>query len=587
MEKSRKNIMIAFVSLVTRLNVTTYDDIVGREYKGIQTNEAAIVKAQRELAVDGMKLDKVFLVASKAVRDENNPAPEGNEFGTVTHLEFLKRRLIKEDAAFESSIEPLEYETSEQMDKALQGITKIARKIQQYRYDNSDSEIYLYADLTGGHRYSTIMLLAIMQLLQHSGFKLGGVYYTDFKVRDVFDATALERVFTLVSGADEFMNFGSVESLSDYFGSMDAEPSKALEELVTAMNSFSDAIKICHTDRIKSELSYLGRKLQAFQQEHGDSLEEGLFAELIDTIRHDYGDLLQENASDFSIIRWCVRKGFLQQAMTLCTEWLPLDFVKYDLAYTDDGLVMLECQQQGKKSGKSWQSFFINSYNPGGHEPQSTGNKDAKDILKGDFLAVLEGKKHLENTDIKASYPDIAEFLEEFVSDGHEFERLQLGFIDQAHVKQYLPMLNKALQFAYDVNCKNPNYRKSFDAFIQKETYEALLNCISTNFERFFNLKKTILPSPVKDESEDDDMESLDTKWKRRNELYEKMFKAGIMKSKYSPDTMLDCLHDYFLIRSQRNRINHANASNVMSANEMSNLIISALNKIEDILKSC
>ena len=94
---SRKNIMIAFVSLVSRLTETTYPNIQGREYHGVQTNEAAIVKAQRTLQQQGMELDRIFLIASDAVNESCIPA--GSEFGSVSHLEYLEKRLLKEDGS--------------------------------------------------------------------------------------------------------------------------------------------------------------------------------------------------------------------------------------------------------------------------------------------------------------------------------------------------------------------------------------------------------------------------------------------------------------------------------------------------------
>lgn len=44
-----------------------------------------------------MQLDKVFLIASDKVR--KNFVPVENEFGNVTHLEFLQKRLLKENAS--------------------------------------------------------------------------------------------------------------------------------------------------------------------------------------------------------------------------------------------------------------------------------------------------------------------------------------------------------------------------------------------------------------------------------------------------------------------------------------------------------
>ena len=89
--------MLAFVSPVNARSVSEpirYGDIQGREYAAIQTNESAIVFVERKLEAAGESLSKIFLIASDFVKSK--PAPTGNEFGDVTHLEFLKRRVAKE-----------------------------------------------------------------------------------------------------------------------------------------------------------------------------------------------------------------------------------------------------------------------------------------------------------------------------------------------------------------------------------------------------------------------------------------------------------------------------------------------------------
>lgn len=82
-----KNIMLAFVSVVSQYRVQnpiTYPDIYGSEYIAIQTNESAVVFVERK-----NPLSKIFFITTNSVK--NNFAPPENEFGEVTHLEFLKK----------------------------------------------------------------------------------------------------------------------------------------------------------------------------------------------------------------------------------------------------------------------------------------------------------------------------------------------------------------------------------------------------------------------------------------------------------------------------------------------------------------
>ena len=66
--------------------------------------------------------------------------------------------------------------------------------------------------MTGGFRHSSMMMLSIMQLLKYRGIKIGEVLYSDPNKNNpiVYQATEIQRMFTLITGADEFVKFGSV-----------------------------------------------------------------------------------------------------------------------------------------------------------------------------------------------------------------------------------------------------------------------------------------------------------------------------------------------------------------------------------------
>lgn len=72
------------------------------------------------------------------------------------------------------------------------------------------------------------------------------------------------------------------------------------------------------------------------------------------------------------------------------------------------------------------------------------------------------------------------------------------------------------------------------------------------------------------------------TKWDRLKARYESLYRTDTLKSKCRFHDMLDILHDYFLLRSERNQINHANAEDTMTTQEISTLIERVLNKIDD-----
>ena len=357
-----KNIMIAFVSLVNTNflnNPLEYKDIQGRPYTSIQTNESAIVYIERMLKKNS--LEKIFLIASDSVKTKNVPAK--TEFGDITHLEFLQRRLLKEFPNFEGKFAVLDYSDSvdeiTKFDVNILQVANIADAITNYAKNYPNEEIILHADMTGGFRHSSMMMLSIMQLLKYRGIKIGEVIYSDSTTHTVYKATEIQRMFSLINGADEFVKFGSVEALYEYFGSNPPEP---LKSLLSAMKNLSEAIKICRTGTIENELKNLGNHIKTFREHTSKDIKSEIFAKIIDTIETEYGNLIKDSASRLDIIRWCMKKGFWQQAMTLCTEWLPEEIVDRGICKPKNLEIAKDAEFDGLSFGRGWKQHFIIAY---------------------------------------------------------------------------------------------------------------------------------------------------------------------------------------------------------------------------------
>ena len=127
------------------------------------------------------------------------------------------------------------------------------------------------------------------------------------------------------------------------------------------IQEFSDTIKICQTNRIESDLAVLKEKIDAFEQSHSDNLQERLFTSILTTIKREYAALLAPERDKLDIIEWCIEKGFLQQALTLCTEWIPIFLV-------DDMRIIVPASRRVKEAallsskkvlGSSWEKQFV------------------------------------------------------------------------------------------------------------------------------------------------------------------------------------------------------------------------------------
>lgn len=575
------NIMLAFVSLVQQRNIDNpiqYSDICGAPYTAIQTNESAIIATQRELG--NSPLDKIFLVSSEKV--DTFDAPKTEEYGIVTHINFLKKRLIQADSRLADKIVNLRYyDDLDNIDESMRNVTYIAGKIMEYTQQHPDKQVRLFADMTGGFRYNSVMMLAIMQLLQYNGIELGKVLYSDPEKKKVFNATSLRDLFGLISGADEFVKFGSVEGLLEYFSHV--EKTDELDRLLLSMQRFSDAIKMCRTGIIKDELKTLNITLQEFADNHGGGLEEDLFASFVATLQKEYGILLRGEATEFDIIRWCERKGFLQQAMTLCTEWLPAYLVNNRIAYTDDPKIILECEQEGRKTGRSWQQYFLTVYSKGSNESENTATRPMSlaDLIKASIVSATSDNKALVNIDV-SKYPCLAAFFKEIRNGDYDFILVKSRKMTPKTFENQYPMLGKVFHAIYDMNCRNKNFKRTFSDYLQSTTLDKTFNSLATfsaiEIYKLFEIPESEYISESKaDGSKPEIMMDTEEKWKKHTDRYSVLYKNGLLKSNLRYNDMLSCLKDYFLIRVERNQINHANTDDVMTVEEVRALILTPM----------
>ena len=543
-----KHIMLAFVSPVSPNfadREIIYPDIQGRQYAAIQTNESAIVYVERMLGGQKNSLSKIFLIASDFVR--KNPVPTNKFVNDVPHLEFLKLRVVKECPQLDGKFSVQDYldGVTALKDNILQ-TAEIADAVMNFAQENPKDKITVHADMTGGFRHASMLMLSIIQLLKYRGLEIGEILYSDPAAKKVNRANEIQRMFSLITGADEFVNFGSVKALQDYFGT---PPPPAVNDLLNAMNRFSDAIKICRTSAIEHELKSLGQYIKKFREHSYKDLRSELFAKIINTIEREYGDLLSENPSRIKIIRWCMDKRFWQQAMTLCTEWLPEEFVTRKICAPKIPNFDKFCESKWNDASKTWQQYFIINFSI----------KDFCDNLR----------EALRKGDI--NFPKPENFWDEYKRGQSDFERCGNRGITVNEFRKKFPCLAAALQMIYDERNKDSNYI-SFVRFCQKFIYAKIPESIAKELpnaalSRLFKIEYEE-PAPVKN-------------WETREQDYRKLFGAKIIDLQPDPATALKSLKYYYEIRRERNQINHAAAHSAKPISELRTLINDCLAALE------
>ena len=434
---------------------------------------------------------------------------------------------------------------STKLEKNILQTARIADAVTDFANRYADEKIIVHADMTGGFRHTSMFMLSIIQLLKYRGVEIGEVFYSEPTSRVVYRMTEIQRMFSLITGADEFVKFGSVEALKEYFG---ANPPQAVKVLLEAMNRFSEAIKICRTSAIEDELKNLGRHIKTFREHPDKDLKSELFAKIIDTIEREYGLLIGGAAERAQIIRWCIRKGFWQQAMTLCTEWLPEEIVARKICMPKNSSVKKTAELEGRPFGRNWQQHFIIAYQG------SDKFSDKDDVIKEFCKNIRDVLENFSSRELPAANPfgELKKFLAEYSAAETNFERCRAGKLSANNFKKIFPFLSAALQIIYDERKKTLNYRKNFYQFLRTVDYEKI-PLIVANFpaEKILELfkidRKKISPEDF------EPVEKSESKWENREQIYRELFEKKIIHSAFDEETALKFLHDYYELRRERN----------------------------------
>lgn len=344
---------------------TTYTNVEG---EGTYTTNESAVRYLLQNNLEGEKLSKIFILASKAVRENISDFPE-----EITHLEYFKNRMKKflpNDAECINDETIFNYNENNNGEENLKSVAEMAEKIQNYAAEvkkNFGEKICLHVDLTGGMRHINMMMLDIIRLLEYSGVKIGKIIYSNFnprkKIGTVEEVKNIYDLFQLISGVEEFINFGSVKVLKDYYkkNSDKIKMSDALKNLVGAMENFAEAIKLCRYGQFKNSIEKLHDAINDFSADE-NNLNDVLMLRLIERIKQEYSMLIATRGQDdLKIIRWCVKKGYLQQALTLYTERIP-EYIGENNFYAIAPQEYKKLQEKIADDNRNEAFYFLNNY---------------------------------------------------------------------------------------------------------------------------------------------------------------------------------------------------------------------------------
>ncbi len=520
------------------------------------TNESAIRYLLSHIGSE--KLTRIFVLASQKVQSEyiyarnnnNEHVPYYDDDGAqCTHLAYFRKRMsqfLPIDTCMPEDV-ICNYNEKASLPEILMNVAEVAGKIQDYAKEiskESGDRVILHVDLTGGMRPTNMMMLDIIRLLEYSGIEIGHLLYSKYdsytRTGIVEELQNIYELFQLISGAEEFVHFGSAKALRKYYDSK--SPSSSLDSLLNAMEKFAEEIKLCHYGQLRAAIIRLHDAVNSFSSENENS-EDLLMERLIDRIRKEYKELIElRDLDDLRVIRWCLKNGYMQQALTLCTERLPEYMGEHGLLLqTTDESNKLDILTEDDSMGRNRWFILLNAY-PFEKEDASKYYKNYTKLLK-DAFSDMQKKKF--------SYEELSEKLSTFFSEHN------LTCEDSIKLEQQMHLLN-------DIFC-NPALmlepfqdkllplKPIFSEIDFGDIDRGYLKCKKVN-EFLKNLKlnnfKKLFPMPCINDP-------LEIKYPYTKQIHQ-MIAKKIFSSTISEDAFLSIMNKYYRLKEERNHSNHA-----------------------------
>ena len=490
------------------------------------TSETAIKYLLKTKIEDEKKLnftlDRVFLLLSDTVAGKIGFKPEiltnRPEFNLdTTHLDVLKYQMdVFYKNYFDKEITPLfsdiikEIPCGNSLDDTKQlgdSIIKLCEAIVEYKKDlPPDARIKLYIDTTGGLRNAAMLFLIIGRIMSYLGIEIEDIFYTGWsqkkctvhKIKDTYD------LLDLISGFEEFLMFGSAKKLNGHYklngeykrNNQCTQNQKSIDELIKAMDRFSDVVNISRRGEFKTELSFLSQRLANISFDD-DSTSEDFNYQLIkflrEPIEREYKSLVEYQAEtakdDLSYVEWCLKHDYIQQALTLFKECVPSFLVDKGLIVIDEKKLSTYLKDESLKKNKVILEAAFNKW------------KSTNSTLKANALVTFNAF-YKEYTSVFQPEEDVRDNVD-LVFNEINAHRSQL-ILKYSHREQLFKNLKELLK-DYVKDVQNTEFKITRDSKSTQERNEKLETVLKRKqvdlLKNLFDGIRAFKLVPVKDDS--------------------------------------------------------------------------------------
>nr|WP_298054764.1 TM1812 family CRISPR-associated protein [uncultured Lachnoanaerobaculum sp.] len=214
-----------------------------------------------------------------------------------------------------------------------EAIQSIRNTVKENMQKDKDFKTPFYIVTHGGPRDVMLSLNAVVSLLDEEGIIPTKICGTNLATKMIDDQRASFDIFRFVSGMQDFLNVGSVDTLQNYYKesvylySSDREDAEEFnKKLLDAMNKVSIGVQYSNPESYISGLDDLKKVLDTDVDDEFEKTSLGIFK---DTIKKDFGVLLEpEKRTEVDMVERCINKKQYQQALTFLESELPQYYKK-------------------------------------------------------------------------------------------------------------------------------------------------------------------------------------------------------------------------------------------------------------------
>lgn len=253
----------------------------------------------------------------------------------------------------------------------------------------------VYVDIHGGLRDAQQIINGLLSLLKVEGRNIepDNIYSVvipgNADKGEIVDAGETLRLYDFISGINELMNYGRIDSLDNY----ENRTSTADEEkaLIRELRNIAESIQLNNIRGFEDALDRLPGKINRCKQS-----EQKSFLNLyLSDIEENYKSIMGSNRTILNEIRWSLNHGFYQQVLTLIESRIPDYFIDNDWLDFDRDAMDLAAENRNRRRSEEALTR---------ERKQKIFNICVPNIIKRKRTAPLE--RGMAGYDLMASIPD-------------------------------------------------------------------------------------------------------------------------------------------------------------------------------------